>query len=163
VGSAHLPPLLPAPAMGAWGPSTACWPAYMPSGPHCAAPYTWSQGPTAPVTPNIALTISEMLTQPQVGLQIDLVTPFERCNWPSSSVGQLNRDHSPMLCCTTLSCMLPSGQQAQTTYNSQHLQFCASISFSCSSLLMGVYDHCSRDGPACNECSWMDRCLTWCM
>ncbi len=77
VGSVHLPPLLPAPAMGAWGPSTACWPAYTPSGPHCAAPYTWSQGPATPVTPNIALTISEMLTQPQVGLQIDLVTSFE--------------------------------------------------------------------------------------
>lgn len=75
VGSAHLPPLLPAPTMGAWGPSAACWPAYTPSSPHCAAPYTWSQGPAAPVTPNIALTISEMLTQPQgappLGLKLD--------------------------------------------------------------------------------------------
>lgn len=77
MGSAHLPPLLPAPAMGAWGPSTVCWPAYTPSGPHCGAPYTWSQGPAAPVTPNIAVTISEMLTQPQVGLLFDLVPSSE--------------------------------------------------------------------------------------
>lgn len=68
LGSAHLPPLLPAPAMTSWGPpQPACWHPH-PTG-QCAAPFSWSQAaaPTAaPVTPNIALTISEMLSQPQV-------------------------------------------------------------------------------------------------
>lgn len=77
LGSAHLPPLLPAPAMTSWGPpQPACWHPH-PTG-QCAAPFSWSQAaaPTAaPVTPNIALTISEMLSQPQglppLGLKLD--------------------------------------------------------------------------------------------
>ena len=70
-GSAHLPPLLPAPAMTPWGPpQPACWPLHpsQTSG-QCVAPYNWSQAapPTAAApAPNIALTISEMLSQPQV-------------------------------------------------------------------------------------------------
>lgn len=77
LGSGHLPPLLPAPAMTAWGPSQpACWHPH-PTG-QCAAPYSWSQAAArtaASVTPNIALTISEMLSQPQglppLGLKLD--------------------------------------------------------------------------------------------
>ena len=70
MGTAHLSPLLPAPAMTPWGPPQTAWPSYTPqaTGPS-TAPYNWCQGATAtaaPVTPNIALTISEMLTQPQV-------------------------------------------------------------------------------------------------
>lgn len=54
--------------MTSWGPPhPPCWPPHA-TGP-CAVPYTWSQAAAstaAPVTPNIALTISEMLSQPQV-------------------------------------------------------------------------------------------------
>ena len=69
MGTSYLPPLLPAPTMTPWSaPQPACWPPYTPQATsQCAAPYNWSQAPLAPVTPNIALTISEMLTQPQVG------------------------------------------------------------------------------------------------
>lgn len=71
-GSAHLPPLLPAPALGAWG---STWPSYTSQGQQCAGPYACSQAAAAPITPNIALTISEMLTHPQgappLGLKLD--------------------------------------------------------------------------------------------
>ena len=56
--------------MTPWGPPQTAWHSCTPQAvSHGAAPYNWFQGAAAtaaPVTPNIALTISEMLTQPQV-------------------------------------------------------------------------------------------------
>ena len=57
--------------MNPWGPpQPACWPPHPSQTPgQYVAPYDWSQAapPTAaPPNPDIALTISEMLSQPQV-------------------------------------------------------------------------------------------------